>query len=113
MSQPQDGQGVDNLSAYAKQLSPADRKRYLEKIAPLNFRDPYTATLRADYDFPTNLTVGHAVKYLLDSSISKNFNNARSIEAYKKFEAGFVNGVEGGSLSDLHVVRAKVVGNVE
>lgn len=103
-----DGRGVRKLSEYATQLPQEEKKRYLNKIAPLSYTDPYTATLRKDYNYPTTVTVGHAVKYILDCSTTKKFNNARSVEAYKKFEAGFVNGVEGGRINDLHLVRAKV-----
>uniref|UniRef100_A0A1S4K3X4 Uncharacterized protein n=2 Tax=Culex quinquefasciatus TaxID=7176 RepID=A0A1S4K3X4_CULQU len=103
-----DGRGVRKLSEYATQLPQEEKKRYLNKIAPLSYTDPYTATLRKDYNYPTTVTVGHAVKYILDCSTTKKFNNARSVEAYKKFEAGFVNGVEGGRINDLHLVRAKI-----
>ncbi|XP_062543047.1 uncharacterized protein LOC134210788 [Armigeres subalbatus] len=83
--------------------------RYVAKISDINFTDPYTAYL-TEKDFPTTVTAGHVVQYLLNHAASggNHMKNTRSVEAYKKFESGFVHSVSGGIINDLHVVRGKV-----
>lgn len=99
----------NKLSAYANNLPQASRMRYVAKISDINFTDPYTAYL-TEKDFPTSVTAGHVVQYLLNHAASggNHMKNTRSVEAYKKFESGFVHSVSGGIINDLHVVRGKV-----
>lgn len=99
------GQIVGRLSAYALALSTTDRQRYVNKIREIGFVDPYVAKLN-QVDFPKAVTTGHVVDYLLQHP--GNVRNMRSIEAYKKFEAGFLSDVAGGVFNGLHVVRGKV-----
>lgn len=103
-------QKIGNLSVYANSLPVASRKRYAEKIQVLNFIDPYEAKLKST-DFPTNVTTGHVVDYLLNhiSAASGNhLKNVRSIDAYRKFEAGYIQSVVGGQINDFFVVRGRV-----
>nr|XP_029724115.1 uncharacterized protein LOC115264512 [Aedes albopictus] len=103
------GEIISTLSEYANQLPAASRRRYVIKIKEINFTDPYVARLN-DTDFPTTVTAGHVVQFLLNHSEggAHHLKNTRSIEAYKKFEAGMVHSVTGGIINDLHVVRGKV-----
>lgn len=103
-------QAFGKLSSYANSLPKSSRKRYAEKIKVLNFNDPYTMMLNKS-GFPTTVTTGHVVSYLVNhiSSASGNHvKNQRSIDAYKKFEAGFIQSVLGGKVGDLYVVRGRV-----
>lgn len=86
------------------------KQRYAEKISLINSMDPYSIKMNA-VDIPSTVTTGHVVQYLLNhrSPFSGNpVNSRKSLEAYKKFESGFVSSVEGLLVRDLFVVRGKV-----
>lgn len=103
-------QKIGKLSVYANLLPDASRKRYVEKIQVLGFVDPYDAKLNKE-DFPTNVTTGHVVDYLLNhisASSGNHLTNVRSIEAYKKYESGFIQNVMGGKINNFFVVRGRV-----
>ncbi|XP_065088846.1 uncharacterized protein LOC135710255 [Ochlerotatus camptorhynchus] len=103
------GRFLSRLSAYANKLPKTEKSRYVEKIKVINFIDPFETTLN-ERDFPTTVTVGHVVSYLLNHTVPGKMyvRNTRSIEAFKKFEAGFIHSVYGGVVNDLHIVRGKI-----
>lgn len=99
------GKVIGKLSAYANALPAAEKSRYVEKIKIINFTDPYAVPMNST-DFPTTVTTGHIIDYLLNQpmpSSGKHFKNMRSIEAYRKFEAGFVSNMTGTTINNLHL----------
>lgn len=104
------------LSTYARNLprdNPNVFRRYLEKIKLIQFNDPYVLKY-AERELPLNLSTGHVVEYLLNfrSPYTNNpMKNTRSLEGYKKFEAGFVNFVTGKIINGHFVVMGKVKTN--
>lgn len=108
---PRNGPTIGQLSTYANALPAESRNRYVKKIIPIGFVDPYVVSMSGE-DFPTTVTTGHIVDYLVNhvSPISGvEFRKDKSFQAYRKFEAGFVTTVHGTVLKQLHVVRGKVV----
>nr|XP_019546064.2 uncharacterized protein LOC109416458 [Aedes albopictus] len=102
------------LSAYALSLqrnSPDVYKRYIDKIRCIFFNDPYTGEIQQS-DLPLNVTTGHVVEYFLNfrSPYTGNpMKNSRSLEGYKKYEAGFVHSVSGKIVNGNYVIVGKVI----
>lgn len=102
------------LSAYALSLqrnSPDVYKRYIDKIRCIFFNDPYTGEIQQS-DLPLNVTTGHVVEYFLNfrSPYTGNpMKNSRSLEGYKKYEAGFVHSVSGKIVNGNYVIVGKVM----
>lgn len=86
------------------------KKRYFEKIAVINNEDPYCVRTNGK-DIPASVNTGHVVDYLLHhkSPFSEMLaGSSKSLEAYKKFEAGYVSSVEGCEINDYFIIRGKV-----
>lgn len=100
------------LSEYARKLpqnNPNVRKRYIEKIKIIKFNDPYTLQLSSD--MPTTVTTGHVVDYLINFKspyTGESVKNLRSLDAYRKFEAGFVQSMKGRLMENFYIVVGKV-----
>lgn len=83
---------------------------YREKIRLINNQDPYSLRTNGK-DIPTSVSTGHVVHYLLNHKSpfsGKLAVSNKSLEAYKKFEAGYVSSVEGCKINDYFVIRGKV-----
>nr|XP_029714360.1 LOW QUALITY PROTEIN: uncharacterized protein LOC115258411 [Aedes albopictus] len=100
------------LSEYARKLPQENlnvRKRYIEKIKIIKFNDPYTLQLSSD--MPTTVTTGHVVDYLINFKspyTGESVKNLRSLDAYRKFEAGFVQSMKGRLMENFYIVVGKV-----
>ncbi|XP_062551643.1 uncharacterized protein LOC134216876 [Armigeres subalbatus] len=105
------------LSNYAKALpktTPNVQGRYLEKIRIIGYNDPYSPSFFAQgtQSIPTTVTTGHVIDYLLNfisSYTGRPMKNARSVEGYRKFEAGFVPSLQGTMREGYHVLVGKVI----
>lgn len=113
MMQSSNHQPTIRLSEYARNLpkdNPNCYKRYVEKIKIISYNDPYLLDLKKT-QLPTNVTTGHVVEYLLNyrSPYTGNpMKNHRSLEGYRKYEAGFVSSVSGQMINNSYIVLAKV-----
>lgn len=101
------------LSSYALSLqrdSPNVFKRYVDKLKSIALYDPF-ATPISQAQLPVTVTTGHVVEYLLNFRSPYTGNpifNDRSLEGYRKYEAGFVHSVSGKIVNGNYVVSGKV-----
>ena len=100
------------LSKYAITLQGVERKRYEEKILPLQF-DPYLNSFCYDEQvLPTNVIFFEIYQYLVNKKsyyTSKDLKAFKSIESYKFYESGWVQYVGGRKhLNDFIVFGSAV-----
>lgn len=100
---------LNKLSTYANGLKDSELARYVDKIKIINSVDPFDAKLN-EKDYPTCVTVGHVTHYLMTHVVpgAQYLKNSKSIEAFKKFQSGFIHSVNGGIFNDHFVIRGKV-----
>lgn len=97
-------------SSFVRDLPEAVMSRYLEKIAIVNNVDPFSVKTNST-EIPVTVSVGMVVHYLLNyqSPFSKHVGaNEKSMEAYQKFESGYVSSVTGSIVNDFYIVHGKV-----
>lgn len=91
---------------------PGDVKaRYIEKIRVIKNRDPYCIRTNGN-DIPATVNTGQVVDYIVNHKSPFSgllAGTSKSLEAYKKFEAGYVTSIEGCVIDEYYVVRGKVV----
>ena len=103
------------LSEYAKQLPSEARDRYVEKIAKIDFEDPYlknNASFSTNIDLLPKTTYPDIVNYLIfaPSPITgEELKSYKSLDAYHHFVSGFVKSVGTIQYGEICLIYGRVL----